>query len=254
LTPVPLASFALRFSDLAEIEEGCREDEEQRAGRMIDWISARVSSRCVRWLEDWERVEVAAAENDRTNNLRTPWWIDVRQCVEGDHIPSKYEGWNHPVASVCFLYHPQLHAESPQNRYSRTGRVYYAAQSTADFGAAAFSPFRTPVMGGQHTFTVLADHPPGEFSLVRRGVRGFLKSILVYSPREEPTHSSTLSKSSTVYIAICFRSSFLHHPHHLFPFRSHLYGYRQYRTLRLTHLIHLPRGRNRFQILGPQTK
>jgi hypothetical protein len=104
LTPVPLASFALRFSDLAEIEEGCREDEEQRAGRMIDWISARISSRCVKWLEDWERVEVAAAENDRANNLKTPWWIEVRQCVEGDHIPSKYEGWNHPVASVCFLY------------------------------------------------------------------------------------------------------------------------------------------------------
>jgi len=156
---------------------------------------------------------------------------------------------------VCASYtSPDCMVESPQNRYSRIGRVHYAAQSTADFGAAAFSPSRTPVMGGQYAFTVLTDHPPGKFSLVRRGVRGLLKSIFVYSPREEQTHSSMLSKSSTVYIAICFRSSFPHHPHRLFPFRSHLYGYRQYRTLRSTHLIHPPRGRNRFQPLGPQTK
>ncbi|KAI0307705.1 ER-golgi trafficking TRAPP I complex 85 kDa subunit-domain-containing protein [Multifurca ochricompacta] len=98
LTPVPLTSFALRFSDLAEIEEGCREDEEQRAGRTIDWISARIASRCAKWMEDWERIETAALDNDKPNNLRTPWWNEVRQCVEGDHIPSKFEGWNHPVA------------------------------------------------------------------------------------------------------------------------------------------------------------
>jgi trafficking protein particle complex subunit 8 len=104
LTPVPLASFALRFSDLGEIEDGCREDEELRAGRTIDWISARISSRCAKWLEDWERMEAAAAQNDRANsNLRTPWWNELRQCVQGDHIPSKFDGWNHPVASVCFL-------------------------------------------------------------------------------------------------------------------------------------------------------
>lgn len=106
LTPVPLASFALRFSDLGEIEDGCREDEEQRAGRTIDWISARISSRCAKWLEDWERVEAAAAQNERANSnlpVRTPWWNELRLCVEGDHIPSKSEGWNHPVASVCFF-------------------------------------------------------------------------------------------------------------------------------------------------------
>ncbi len=103
LTPVPLTSFALRFSDLGEVEDGCREDEELRAGRTIDWISARISSRCAKWLEDWERVEAAAAQNDRANSSRTPWWNELRHCVDGDHIPSKFEGWNHPVASVCFL-------------------------------------------------------------------------------------------------------------------------------------------------------
>ncbi|KAI0271395.1 ER-golgi trafficking TRAPP I complex 85 kDa subunit-domain-containing protein [Gloeopeniophorella convolvens] len=100
LTPVPLTSFALRFSSLEEIEQGCREDEEQRAGRTIDWISARISTRCSKWVEDWEHGGAAAAENDRANNPRTPWWNEVRHCVEGDHIPSKSEGWNHPVAVV----------------------------------------------------------------------------------------------------------------------------------------------------------
>ncbi|KAH8982598.1 ER-golgi trafficking TRAPP I complex 85 kDa subunit-domain-containing protein [Lactarius akahatsu] len=100
LTPVPLTAFALRFSDLAEIEEGCREDEEERAGRTIDWISARISSRCAKWIEDWERIQAAATENDKAYKSRTPWWNEVRQCVEGDHIPSKFEGWNHPVAIV----------------------------------------------------------------------------------------------------------------------------------------------------------
>ncbi|KAH9982364.1 ER-golgi trafficking TRAPP I complex 85 kDa subunit-domain-containing protein [Lactifluus volemus] len=98
LTPVPLASFALRFSDLVEIEEACREDEEQRAGRTIDWISARISRRCAKWMEDWERIEAATAEKDKGNGLRTPWWNELRHCVEGDHVPSKYEGWNHPAA------------------------------------------------------------------------------------------------------------------------------------------------------------
>ena len=254
LTPVPLASFALRFSDLAEIEEGCREDEEQRAGRMIDWISARISSRCVRWLEEWERVEAAAAENDRANNLRTPWWNEVRQCVEGDHIPSKYEGWNHPVASVCFLYQSCLRVESAKHHYSRIGRIHHAAQPTTDFGATTFSLFRTPIMGGQYTSTVLVGHPSGNFSLVRRGVRGLLKSIFVHSRREGQTHSSMLSKSSMVYIVICFRSSSPLHHHHLFPSHSHLYGYRQYLNLRSTHLIHPLRGQNQFQPLGSQLK
>jgi hypothetical protein len=167
LTPVPLASFALRFSDLAEIEEGCREDEEQRAGRTIDWISARVSSRCAKWLEDWERVEAAAAEKDKGNNPRTPWWNDLRHCVEGDHVPSKYEGWNHPVASVCFPCLSCSRTESPQILYSRVGCFYYAAKSVVDLGATARSLIRVAFMGGQYTFALFADRPSEEFSFVK---------------------------------------------------------------------------------------
>lgn len=91
---MPHASFALRFSDLADIEEAAREDEEQRAGRTMDWIAARVSSRSARWVE-------AVNSKEGMNGIwreRTPWWEEVKRCVEGDHVPSSDEGWNHPVA------------------------------------------------------------------------------------------------------------------------------------------------------------
>jgi hypothetical protein len=97
---IPHASFFLRFSDLKETEVACQEDEEQRAVRTIDWISARINKRCSRWVEEIDKL------GDK-EILRTPWWDEVRRCVEGDHVPSKTEGWNHPVAgthpSNCFL-------------------------------------------------------------------------------------------------------------------------------------------------------
>ncbi|KAJ7092588.1 ER-golgi trafficking TRAPP I complex 85 kDa subunit-domain-containing protein [Mycena epipterygia] len=93
LTSVPHSSFGLRFSSLSEIESACREDEEQRAERTIDWIGARISKRCTKWLEDMEKL----GEKDP---VRTPWWDELKRCAEGDHIPSKTEGWNHPVAII----------------------------------------------------------------------------------------------------------------------------------------------------------
>ncbi|TFK36848.1 ER-golgi trafficking TRAPP I complex 85 kDa subunit-domain-containing protein [Crucibulum laeve] len=93
LASVPHTSFALRFSDLSEIEHACQEDEEQRAVRTIDWISARINKRCVKWIQDLEKV----GEKDA---LRTPWWDELRRCAEGDHIPSRTEGWNHPIAVI----------------------------------------------------------------------------------------------------------------------------------------------------------
>ena len=51
LTTVQHAKFTLRFSNLLEIETASKEDEEQRAGRFIDWISSRISKRGARWEE-----------------------------------------------------------------------------------------------------------------------------------------------------------------------------------------------------------
>ncbi|KAH7928488.1 hypothetical protein BV22DRAFT_1082749 [Leucogyrophana mollusca] len=93
LTSVPHASFALRFSDLSEIEAASREDEEQRAVRTIDWIGERINKRCNKWVEDLEKIP------DR-DAARTPWWDELRRCAEGDHVPSRTEGWNHPVSII----------------------------------------------------------------------------------------------------------------------------------------------------------
>ena len=93
LIDVPHTSFALRFSDLLEIETACREDEEQRAVRTIDWMGERINERSAKWVGDMEKAE----EKDA---LRTPWWDELRRCAEGDHTPSRVEGWNHPAASA----------------------------------------------------------------------------------------------------------------------------------------------------------
>lgn len=93
LTTIPHSSFALRFSDLLEIETACREDDDQRAVRTIDWIGARVDKRCAKWVQDVENTP-------EKEWLRTPWWDELRHCAEGDHVPSKTEGWNHPVSVI----------------------------------------------------------------------------------------------------------------------------------------------------------
>jgi hypothetical protein len=96
LTSVPHASFSLRFSDLSEIEIACKEGEDQRAARTIEWIGARITKRCAKWVEDMEK-------SDNKDVQRSPWWDELRRCTEGDHVPSKNEGWNHPVAGASFF-------------------------------------------------------------------------------------------------------------------------------------------------------
>ncbi|CCM05178.1 uncharacterized protein FIBRA_07387 [Fibroporia radiculosa] len=103
LASIPHSSFALRFSDLHEIESATHEDEEQRAGRMMDWIGSRLSMRAPAWVQ---MLDAQAAANQEANvkesiwNDKTPWWEEVKRCVEGDHVPSTDEGWNHPVAVI----------------------------------------------------------------------------------------------------------------------------------------------------------
>ncbi|TBU62053.1 ER-golgi trafficking TRAPP I complex 85 kDa subunit-domain-containing protein [Dichomitus squalens] len=97
LTSVPHPSFALRFSDVVEIENAVHEDEEQRAGRTMDWIGSRIAQRCERWLD---MLETESREGGKMWRTRTPWWDEVKRCVDGDHVPSSAEGWNHPVSLV----------------------------------------------------------------------------------------------------------------------------------------------------------
>lgn len=106
LTTVQHAKFTLRFSDLSEIEAACKEDEEQRAGRLIDWISSRIGKKCARWVEEVERIEDNATDpnHSATAEGRAPWWEEMKRCAEGDHAPSRTEGWNHPTSSEHFLH------------------------------------------------------------------------------------------------------------------------------------------------------
>ncbi|KAL0579376.1 hypothetical protein V5O48_002652 [Marasmius crinis-equi] len=92
LNSVPHSSFALRFSDLEQVEAACKEDEEQRAARTLDWIGNRLSQRCGRWVEDLEKLGDSA--------VRMPWWEELKRCAEGDNIPNRNETWNHPTAII----------------------------------------------------------------------------------------------------------------------------------------------------------
>ncbi|KAF8525181.1 ER-golgi trafficking TRAPP I complex 85 kDa subunit-domain-containing protein [Hysterangium stoloniferum] len=95
LTTVTHASFSLRFSDFNDVNTACKEDEDSRAGRTIDWIGQRVAKRAAAWVEEAEGTDHA---ND--NKALPPWWRELQRCTEGDHTPSKHEGWNHPVAVI----------------------------------------------------------------------------------------------------------------------------------------------------------
>lgn len=98
LTPIPHNAFLLRFSDLTETEAICAEDEESRAGRILDWISSRVAARAGEW--------VAHAQSEQGRHAKeTKWWSELRQCIEGDVTPTRNEGWNHPAACKLALVH-----------------------------------------------------------------------------------------------------------------------------------------------------
>ena len=97
LVSIPHSAFALRFSALSDVEFACREDDDQRAVRTLDWMTARIANRSVKWVQDIEKLP------DK-DGFRTPWWDELRRCAEGDFVPSKSEAWNHPVACTSLLY------------------------------------------------------------------------------------------------------------------------------------------------------
>lgn len=81
---------------MSEIEAACREDEEERAVRTLDWIGLRINSRSAQWVDDMDKMA-------GKQSTRVPWWEELKRCVEGDYVPSKTETWNHPIASPSFM-------------------------------------------------------------------------------------------------------------------------------------------------------
>jgi len=53
-------------------------------------MSSRVSEKAAKWVEIMDRT--------KSEGVTTPWWEELRKCAEGNVVPSKTEGWNHPVA------------------------------------------------------------------------------------------------------------------------------------------------------------
>jgi hypothetical protein len=96
LVSIPHSAFALRFSALNDVELACREDDDQRAVRTLDWMTARIANRSVKWVQEVDKL------TDK-EGFRTPWWDELRRCAEGDCVPSKSEAWNHPVARTSLL-------------------------------------------------------------------------------------------------------------------------------------------------------
>ncbi|KAH7912583.1 ER-golgi trafficking TRAPP I complex 85 kDa subunit-domain-containing protein [Hygrophoropsis aurantiaca] len=173
LTSVPHTSFALRFSDLSEIEAACREDEEQRAVRTIDWIGERINKRCTKWVEDLEKM------SDR-DAARTPWWDELRRCAEGDHVPSRTEGWNHPMSIILAV--------------STTAPNPLQAISTLHSRILDFPPWIDPT----HLLYTLIIHPQNSqlsdeeagalFNAVKRqyGLHAYLLPLSLPSPPPPP--------------------------------------------------------------------
>ena len=54
-------------------------------------MSSRVSEKAAKWVEIMDRT--------KSEGVTTPWWEELKKCTEGNVVPSRNEGWNHPVAS-----------------------------------------------------------------------------------------------------------------------------------------------------------
>ena len=85
---------------MGDVEAAARENEEQRASRLIDWISSRVSRKCGHWVDEVTNMEEQSKISGQQQVVvgPTPWWNEVRRCIEGDYTPVRTEGWNHPTA------------------------------------------------------------------------------------------------------------------------------------------------------------
>jgi hypothetical protein len=150
LSPVQHANFNLRFSALSDVEAACREDEERRAGRTIDWIGSRIGQQAASWLED-------PASRDQEK-----WWDDIKSCVQGDRTPVRSEGWNHPMA--CMSTDPIHNIVVPAETFlSNPCYLDLGTKSTAGNHDSARSCPRSPIMGGYKHVSLYCYRSPESF-------------------------------------------------------------------------------------------
>ncbi|GJJ13919.1 hypothetical protein Clacol_008176 [Clathrus columnatus] len=80
----------------SQLENACKEDEDERASRIVDWIGQRITREADKWVKSVESDKNGVANHPSD----TPWWRELQLCVEGDSVPTRFEGWNHPVAVI----------------------------------------------------------------------------------------------------------------------------------------------------------
>ena len=54
-------------------------------------MSSRISEKAAKWVDTMDQT--------RSEGVITPWWEELKKCAEGNVVPSRTEGWNHPIAS-----------------------------------------------------------------------------------------------------------------------------------------------------------
>lgn len=209
LTTVSHPSFSLRFSDLADTERACLEDDEERAARTIDWIGDRITRQCTHWLKELD-------DDPDRYATRTPWWDELARCAEGDHLPSKYDGWNHPLSS-------QSHdcALSPtHNLASHSSRIYHSSQPIAGYHDTPFSYIGISLLGRHNPPPLHTDRTYQRISSVRRRVRHSVSFLLIlrqFSSSGLELYSMP-SRNNMVYIRFYFL--YLSRHPHLLPSKS----------------------------------
>ncbi len=185
----------------------------------MDWIGSRISQRCERWMD---MLETDTKEGGKMWRTRTPWWEEVKRCVDGDHVPSSVEGWNHPVSRAygrsptLFLLELTVPLVSC---HSNPGRVHNSCKSIASFARPHLACIRLSALGRYHLLTLFLDHPSCEFTTRRANVGEFqhysfvshLVWTVVYYPLER-RHCSTRSRSNMASIASCSPYSYRRRP------------------------------------------
>lgn len=102
-------------------------------------MNSRISEKAVKWVEIMDR--------NKSEGVTTPWWEELKKCAEGNVVPSRAEGWNHPVASeqklrllnlIHRLINLLLQSSSPCPRqpqiHFRLFRTYTQDRSTCHHG------------------------------------------------------------------------------------------------------------------------
>ena len=135
----------------------------------MDWIGNRVQPRCAAWVETVE-AQLASGKTDGLWRDRTPWWEEVKRCVESDHVPNRSEGWNHPVASSYLSSGEPQSLSSMFVFNSNICSVDYCCEPPTSIAGIAFTSHRISSLGGYCLPPLFSHCPSVRLTVVRSDV------------------------------------------------------------------------------------